>query len=375
MDLLETLDAVVLARQGDLVIDGIAVVGRRKTDYNVGGHSASNPRTAEASLLLTEYGGEEFYGHSAPDIDMTSLEERYYTEVNKEKQLKEPHLGILVVHKWLKGDFPEFNKSLFSSSQVALQRERFNGAHDSPLAEHRALMCKISKSPTYIARAQMLEYHAGAPPDKIQQNILGPFSNHTGRNKYIPVLVDKFLNLNAEDTTGYRPKLQLLWKAPDVVDIRRGPVLYEVQNQNKTDVSPHCILKAYCIETIPLWFNRFRHTLKEDEDRVWTQYPTIAETNEDIPATEEDIGQIPGGSVPHASSCLDTDPTQDMQQETGSGKQFPGLSRATGTAIAAESTYTKILPLGQWMPRILYSDPLQQGITIYTYKHFILTKN
>ena len=133
--------------------------------------------------------------------------------------------------------------------------------------------------------------------------------------------------------------------------IRRGPVLYEVQNQNKTDVSPHGILKAYCMETIPLWFNRFRHTLKEDEDRVWTQCPTIAETNEDIPATEEDIGQIPGGSVTHASSCLDTNPMQDMQLETGSGKQFPGLSRATGTAIAAESTYTKILPLGQWMPR------------------------
>ena len=84
MDLLETLDAVVLARQGDLVINGIAVVGRRKTDYNVG---ASNPRTAEASLQLTEY-GEEFCGHSAPDIDMTSLEERYDTEFNKGKQLK-----------------------------------------------------------------------------------------------------------------------------------------------------------------------------------------------------------------------------------------------------------------------------------------------
>ena len=169
MDLLETLDAVVLARQGDLVVNGIAVVGR-KTDFNVEGHSASNPKTAEVSLQLTEYGGEEFCGHSAPDIDMTSLEERYDTEVYKGKQLEELHLGML--HKWLKGDFPEFNKSLFSSSQVALQRERFNGALDSPLAEHRALMCEISKSPTYIARAQMLEYHAGAPPDKIQQNIL-----------------------------------------------------------------------------------------------------------------------------------------------------------------------------------------------------------
>ena len=83
---------------------------------------------------------------------------------------------------------------------------------------------------------------------------------------------------------------------------------------------------------------------------MWTQCPTIAETNEDIPATE-DIGQIPGVIVAHESSSMDTDPTQDMQQETGSGKQFPGLSRATGTAIAAEFTHTKILPLGQWMPR------------------------
>ena len=152
MDLLETLDAVVHARQGDLVINGIAVVGRRKTDYNVGGHSASNPRTAEVSLQLTKYGREEFCGHSAPDIDMTSLEERYDTEVNKGKQLNEPHLGILVVHKWLKGDFPEFNKSLFSSSQVAPQRERFNGAHDSPPAGHPVLMCAISQRPTYTQR-------------------------------------------------------------------------------------------------------------------------------------------------------------------------------------------------------------------------------
>ena len=347
IDLLEALDAVVLARQGDLVINGVAVVGRRKTDYNVGGHSASNPNTAEASLQLTEYGGEEFCGHSAPDIDKTSLEEKYDIDVYKEKQLEEPHLGML--HKWLKGDFPEFNKSLLSR-QVALQRERFNGAHDSPFAGHPALMCAISQRPTYITRTQMLEYHAGAPPDKIQQDILGPIPNLTGGNKYIPVSVDKFLNWNAEDTAVYRPKLQLLRKAPDVVDIRRCQVLYEVQDKNKTDVLPHGILKAYFMDPIPLWFNRFRHSLKEDEDRVLTQCPTIAETYDDIPATQ-DIGQIPGVIVAHASSSMDTDPTQDMQQETGSGKQFPGLSRVTGTAIAAESTHTKILPLGQWMPR------------------------
>ena len=351
MDLLEALDAVVRARQGDLVINGIAVAGRRKTDYNVGGHSASNPRTAEASLQLTEYGGEKVCGHSAPDIDMTSLEGRYSTEVNKGIQLKEPHLGILVVHKWLKGDFQEFNKSLFSSRQIALQRERFNGAHDSPFAGNPALMCAISQKPTHITRAQMLEYHAGAPPDKILQHILGPIPNLTRGSKHIPVLVDKFLNWNVEDTTGYRPKLQLLWKAPDVVDIRRCQVLYEVQDKNKTDILPHGILKVYFMEAIPLWFNRFRHSLKDEEDRVWTQCPTIAETNEDIPATEEDTGQFPGVIVAHASSSMDTDPTQDMQQETDSGKQFPGLSRATGTAIAAESTNTKTLPLGQWMPR------------------------
>ena len=124
----------------------------------------------------------------------------------------------------------------------------------------------------------MLEYHAGAPPDKIQQDILGPFPNPTGGNKYIPVLVDKFLNWNAEDTAGYRPKLQLLWKAPDVVDIRRGIVLYEIQVKNKTDVLAHGILKTYFMEIIPQWFNRFRNSLKEEEDRVWTQLPTIAET-------------------------------------------------------------------------------------------------
>ena len=343
MDLLEALDAIVLARQGDLVIKGIAVVGRRKTDYNVGGHSASSPKTAEASLQLTEYGGEEFCGHSAPDKDMTSLEERY-----KGKQLEEPHLGML--HKWLKGHFPYLRSHCFHQVKSHYKEKGFNGAHDLPLAGHPTLMCAISQRPTYIARAQMLEYHAGAPPEKIQQDILGPFPNPTGGNKYIPVLIDKFLNWNAEDTAGYRPKLQLLWKAPDV-DIRRGPVLYEVQDKNKTDVLPNGILKADFMETIPLRFNRFPHSLKEDEDRVWTQCRTIAETNKLKPATEEDIGQIPGVIVAHASSSMDTDPTQDMQQETGSGKQFPGLSRATGTAIAAESTHTKILPLGQWMPR------------------------
>ena len=329
MDLLETLDAVVIARQGDLVINGIAIVGRRKTDYNVGGHSASNPRTAEASLQLTEYGGEEFCGHSAPDIDMTSLEERYDTEVNKGKQFKEPHLGILVVHKWLKSDFPEFNKSLLSPSQVALQRERFNRAHDSPSAGHPVLMCAISQRPTYIGRAHMLEYHAGAPPDKIQQNILGPFPNPSGGNEYIPVLVDKFSNWNAEDTTGYRTKLQLLWKAPDVVDIRGGIVLYEIQ----------VILKTYFMEIIPLWFNRFRRSLKEEEDRVWTQCPTIAETDEDIPATE-DTGQNRDVVVTHTSSGMDADPTQHTQQQSDSGKQFPSLSGASKTTM--ESTQAEI---------------------------------
>ncbi|KAK3097999.1 hypothetical protein FSP39_015198 [Pinctada imbricata] len=573
------------------VDDVIPLSMKRKAEDNVCGHSASNTETADVIRQLSESKGQEFSGHSAPYMDV-SLDGRYDTEVLEEKQLEEADLGTL--HKWLKEGFPESKKSLFSSSPAlrhywlcreqlllkdgllcykwigpegtrnllivpeTLQRELLKVAHDSPLAGHPGIKrtlqrlrlnfywfnmtdtvstyiascaaCATSKKQTHTVRAEMQEYYAGAPLDRIQLDILGPFPKSAKGNKYILVLVDQFskwtecyplpdqsaesiaevlvkefiarfgvpLELhtdqgrnfdsdlmrrlsklygwaktrttpyhpssnglverynrtllqmmrcfvsqsqedwdagayrstphtstgltpnrlmlgrevhlpeevmfglhqisNAEDMAGYierlrsslgkcweiarenlkmssknqkklhdlrkfehklevgdlvyikddtkkvgkSPKLQPLWKGPAIVAKRLGPVLYEVQDKKKTHVLHHNRLKPCFMETIPLWINRFRHSLKDDEDRVWTQCPTIAENDEDIPATDKDIRKNPDVIVAHTSSGMDTDPTRDMRQQSDSGKQFPGLSGASITAMAAETTHAEI---------------------------------
>ena len=49
-----------------------------------------------------------------------------------------------------------------------------------------------SKKPTHTEKAEMQEYHAGAPLDRIQLDILGPFPKSAKGNKYILLLVDQF---------------------------------------------------------------------------------------------------------------------------------------------------------------------------------------
>ena len=58
---------------------------KRKAEDNDGRHSASNTETADAIRQLSESGGQELSGHSASNIDMSSLDGRYNNEVLKEK--------------------------------------------------------------------------------------------------------------------------------------------------------------------------------------------------------------------------------------------------------------------------------------------------
>ena len=56
----------------------------------------------------------------------------------------------------------------------------------------------------------------------------------------------------------------------------------------------------------------------------------------------------------HTSSSIDTDPTQDMQEQSDSGKQFPGLSGASKTAM--ESRHAEVTDPTVWSVDATDSD-------------------